>query len=66
MIYKNGISSTTKNITANMFNESIRKYIEIYVLCDTCRNPETILADKKKKLIKDCKACSAHSIIDTD
>jgi translation initiation factor 2 subunit 2 len=66
MIYKNGIGSTTKNINSSIFSDTIRKYIEIYVLCDTCRNPETILVDKKKKLIKECKACSAHSIIDTD
>jgi translation initiation factor 5 len=33
------------------------KYIEIYVLCSKCNNPETILHIKPDKIISKCKAC---------
>ena len=38
-------------------------YIDTYVLCETCGNPETKLEKKKKKISKICVACGAKSKI---
>lgn len=51
--------------TEDALQKKIQEYIELHVLCDTCKNPETIYKkDKKtKKICKVCKACSASSPI---
>lgn len=38
-------------------NETLDKFIEKYVLCGKCKNPETIILVKKDNLRLKCKAC---------
>jgi translation initiation factor 2 beta subunit (eIF-2beta)/eIF-5 len=45
--------------------ESLHKYIESYVLCGSCSNPETTLYSKGKELFTHCKACGKDTIVKT-
>ena len=56
--YKNDTALTTKNLAKDDVQNAIYKYIDEFVLCRKCFNPETILTDKKKKIIMTCNACS--------
>lgn len=40
------------------------KFIETFVLCKKCKNPETIIKIKKQDMYLKCKACGAGSITD--
>lgn len=57
----------TKNILLLKNNENIdiddiiESYIEKYVICKECNNPETIYSLSNKKLYLDCKACGGES-----
>jgi translation initiation factor 5 len=42
----------------------ISKFVDAYVLCQVCTNPETTLKVKKDRLKATCKACGAKSYID--
>ena len=37
--------------------ESLHEYIETYILCGACTNPETTLFTNGKELFTNCKAC---------
>lgn len=39
----------------------LEKYIQEYVLCGKCKNPETTLNKSKKKIQKQCKSCGGLS-----
>lgn len=50
-------------LTGNHTQEAIQRYIfdfiKRFVLCKSCRNPETVIrVDAKKNIFLDCKACS--------
>jgi len=47
-----------KGISQIDLQKAIYEFIEYFVLCPTCRNPETILRKKKENLYISCKACS--------
>lgn len=52
---KSGKGTTSKALVQTDLQNQIYDYIEIYVLCPKCKNPETLLNDDKK--IKQCNAC---------
>lgn len=57
--YKNSVATTTKkDLSKNELQNAVFKYIEDFVLCKKCRNPETEYVKEKKKTLLCCKACS--------
>lgn len=50
-----------KSITIERAQIAIYEFIEKYVLCQKCRNPETELSENQKSFV--CKACSHKSVI---
>lgn len=61
--YSDSVAITTKAIDENEFMMAIREYIDVYVLCSLCKNPETEFTTNGKKLYKECKACANRSQI---
>lgn len=61
--YKNGVALTTKTITRDEMQNAIYIFIEKYVLCKKCKNPETIIENNKKKYFTKCLACSFYQEI---
>jgi translation initiation factor 2 subunit 2 len=60
--YKNDVATTVKkDLTSDSLQEIIYLYIEEHVLCEKCKNPETVYCKEKKKIFKICNACS-HKI----
>jgi|SaaInlStandDraft_6_1057023.scaffolds.fasta_scaffold13441_2 translation initiation factor 2 beta subunit (eIF-2beta)/eIF-5 len=58
-ICKNDVILTNKkDLTENELQEAIFKYIESNVLCEKCKNPETVYVKAAKKIFLTCKACS--------
>lgn len=43
--------------TDDFIEKKIVLFTQQYVLCDVCKNPETVLLDKNKTIIKSCNAC---------
>ena len=56
--YKNNVAYTTKNLTKNELQNSIYHFIENFVLCKGCANPETKYFQSKKSDYMICSACS--------
>jgi translation initiation factor 5 len=48
----------------NILKKLIEKYIEKFVICDVCGNPETFFVVRKKLLKKECKACGERYDVD--
>ena len=46
--------------------ELLDVFIEKFVLCPSCKNPETVLLvnEKKEEITRDCKACGAQTMLD--
>ncbi len=55
----NGEYITTKSLTTEEVEESINDFTEHYVLCNTCRLPETEYYLEKEKLRVKCRACGS-------
>lgn len=51
---------------ADRLRELLDTFIDKFVLCAACKNPETVLIvdPKKEEITRDCKACGVHSPID--
>ncbi|AYV75986.1 MAG: translation initiation factor 2 subunit beta [Terrestrivirus sp.] len=49
-----------KSIEQNELQNAIFEFIEYFILCPTCRNPETDLSNKKTTLYIKCRACSHY------
>lgn len=62
-MYKDETAQTTKIITKQELQKAIYIFIDDYVLCQKCFNPETILTDSKNKTNLTCKACGHISEI---
>ena len=59
MTFKDGKVMISKKITTDELEKLLFEFIEYFVLCPTCRNPETILASTTSgKIEMSCKACS--------
>ncbi len=52
--------------TESVIQETIYKFINTYVCCSKCSNPETILFVLRDKLRTECKACGSKIKIDND
>lgn len=61
--YKNNVALTSKILDKTDLQNAIYKYIDDFVLCRKCCNPETTLEFKKKSTIMTCKACSFSAVI---
>lgn len=61
--YKNNSLIIAKNITKNDLQEIIFKFIDEFVLCAKCGNPETLYCEEKKSNYLDCCACGYHTKI---
>jgi translation initiation factor 2 subunit 2 len=46
-----------RKLTSAMINEKLTKYVQTFVLCDSCCKPDTKLLEEDGKLIKKCMAC---------
>jgi len=56
----NGNSNSSANL-----EELLAKFINTFVVCSECNNPETLLSSKKKAFIEMiCNACGRRSLID--
>lgn len=70
--YNNELNSAeVKNVSHDQVQKSIYEFIQYYVLCPTCCNPETvlsktILSKKNSCVFIKCKACSHYDRIKTD
>lgn len=59
MIYSEELNKIeVKSMAQDDLQKAIYEFIEYFVLCPTCRNPETALKKKKDNLFIKCKACS--------
>lgn len=52
-----------KGVTEEELQIAIYEFIEYFVICPICRNPETILSKKNSNLYITCQACSYHDKI---
>ncbi len=46
-------------ISGERINNKLRKYVEMYVICPTCRKPDTKLIKEKAAHILKCEVCGA-------
>ena len=62
--FKDGILATTADIKYDQFMTTLRDFIEMYVLCQTCKLPETVISFSKdqSKILLTCKCCSNKTI----
>lgn len=50
---------------ANRMRELLDGFIDKFVLCGECKNPETVLTiTKNQEILRDCKACGAATMVD--
>jgi len=63
MTYKNGILSTSADLNYSHFDNPLREFIQLYVLCGVCKLPETIFFIKDNKVSLECKCCSNKTVI---
>ncbi len=63
LVYKNNLLSMSADLQYETFELALREFIEIYVLCDSCKLPETILiTNNKTKFTLDCKCCAKQTV----
>jgi len=55
-----------KGVVQSELQNATYEFIQYYVLCPGCSNPETILCKKKSKLYIRCKACSYNDEVKTE
>jgi translation initiation factor 2 beta subunit (eIF-2beta)/eIF-5 len=60
---KSNKATISKVLTLNDIEPKLFAYIETFILCDTCGNPETKLEEKKKGIFKICSACGKSNLI---
>lgn len=60
---KNLTKVELKGVTREELQNAIYEFIEYFVICPTCQNPETILSKDKNNIYITCQACSHHDKI---
>lgn len=56
-----------KGVTRDELQCAIYEFIEYFVICPTCKNPETVLSLDRSNIFITCQACSHHDkIINTN
>lgn len=63
LAYKDNAVQTAKIISKSEMQNAIYSFIDKYVLCNKCKNPETVFNEEKKKTTLTCKACSFTTIV---
>ena len=53
-----------KGVDQDQFQTAVYEFIQFFVLCPTCRNPETVLSKRGEVLSIACKACSHSDVVD--
>jgi len=48
-----------RKISSKDINERVEKYVKEFVLCSSCKKPDTELVDEKGKIFIRCLACGA-------
>jgi translation initiation factor 5 len=64
VIFKNTVLVLPGKYVIGDFMVALREFIEYFVLCPTCRLPETSLIMNKNSINIYCKCCSNNSMID--
>ena len=65
--YEHGANTNTKQkyitgkYTFNELHDNLVEYIDKFIICQTCGNPETVYKLSKDQLCLHCKACSGIS-----
>lgn len=64
LTYKNNLLSMTANVPYETFELYLREFIELYVLCEICKLPETVLDNDliNFTIFLNCKCCSHKTI----
>lgn len=57
IIYKDGKILLPSNIDKDKINQYLREFIEIYILCEKCKLPETKMIKEKNSIILSCDGC---------
>lgn len=52
-----------RKLASQMINEKVKRYVEIFVLCEQCGKPDTQLLTEEGKLIKKCTACGTKTVV---
>ena len=52
-----------RKLKSVMINEKMRKYVELFVLCDSCAKPDTKLIQEGDILYKKCMACGGKDLV---
>lgn len=52
-----------RKLTSQMINEKLQRYVELFVLCDSCKKPDTKLLTEEGKVIKKCMACGTKMTV---
>ncbi len=52
-----------RKLTSQMINEKLQRYVEIFVFCEQCVKPDTILLNEDGKMIKKCAACGTQTVV---
>ena len=61
---KNGLCTINGWLQQAQLQELMDKFMEAYVLCKECRNPETDVVIKKRLVYLGCKACGYRGAVD--
>lgn len=51
---------------AGYLQQILQHFIERYVICESCNNPETYLSARSDNIRKVCKACGSHKPVRSD
>jgi translation initiation factor 2 subunit 2 len=52
-----------RKLSSTMINEKVKKYVELFVLCNDCSKPDTKLLDEDGRIVKKCMACGHKSVV---
>lgn len=52
-----------RKVSASLINQKIQQYAETYVLCSSCRKPDTQVITKNDLVYLKCTACGAQNIV---
>ena len=60
---KGNVARLTGKQKSNTLNKLIENYCEQYVVCETCKKPDTIINKDSRKHVMVCHACGTRHII---
>ena len=63
MNLSNQVLSTSAKISYSEFEQALREFIEIYILCKSCKLPELEISCQKNGITRKCTSCSFSDYI---